>query len=265
MGKFRFDERIEDARLAALINLDTLPDAGVAVAHTVVEGEVPAGAHQHGHIAANPAVAAIVELLAGAPCAARQRTGAVNREHLYGQHILLSEPDEFAYLYPLLPEHSGPGGEKLAVEPHLGVVVDAVQLHPDAAAGIIGVWELQLCAEPVGIFVATGAGQVGNQPFLDVVVVAKIRVGIDAVLYQRVQHGTGHNRLHPVGIVIAGQRQFLCRHVHFGGLLHLPDIIAAVLFAGVQDVSIRTFLGSLTAQIARSRANYGCRFRFCLQ
>ena len=88
--------------------------------------------------------------------------------------------------------------EVVPVEPHFGLVVDAVEVQPDLLPGV-GMRDGERRAIPVG----RAAQAVGN--FVGPVVLAVQRLGVDAVVDQAGQHRSGDGGLVPGGGLVAGR------------------------------------------------------------
>ena len=202
--ELRADKRIGEARGAGREEPDRTPDAGVAVADSVREREVPADGHEHRHVLADLPVAAVAPLARRAPrLAVRLRmriAGNVHRRHLYGEDVLLPRLDEVRNVEHLPPEHAGRLADGLSVDPYLAAVVDALWGEPHVLALVVR-GHVERRAEPRGVVFRVHVVEVGNRLELAAVVDAIVRVGEESVADHVVQDGSRHLGREPLGVV----------------------------------------------------------------
>ena len=183
LAEFRFHERVTHVDVARGINRDAFPDSGVAVADTVEERKVPSHAHQHRRVEADVAVPAVKELACGSPGFLPCRTGHVYRVNFYGQCIGLAQLREIRNVDPLILEHAVHRSEQVAVEPHLGAVVDSVELHPDPFVRVT-FRERKFGTEPIGVKIPARFAQVRDQVAVELIVYTVVRLGVNFIEYE---------------------------------------------------------------------------------
>ena len=228
---------------------DVAPDAGVAVADAVEIEEVPPDGHQLGDVAADLAVAAVLELPVGAERLAAlgaYRAGHVHGVDLHGQDVLPVERDLVGDVDHTLQEHAGRAAHHAAVEPDFRAVVDAVGLQPDLPAAALLPVEPELRPEPVGVEIPSGAVEVGNEVRFQFVVESVVRFGVYAVVHQRVEHRSrDHRRQPPFGRELGGG-DLLGAYAHFVGTFHFPvELPAVALLRGQGADRLAFFQGAL--------------------
>ena len=233
MAQFGFHKGMAERHIARGVQIDAAPDAGVAVADTVHEGEVPADAHQHGGVQPDVAVAAVVELLECAPVLLFPGAGDIHRYHLHRQGRLLARFHKVGDVDVILHEHPVDGAEQVAVHPNLRMVVDAVELEPDLLSGIVG-GNLKFGAEPAGVVVAPHLRNVRNQTLLHLVVQAIVGFRHLAVIYVGVQHRAGHDGGQPAFGGKAGERHRLRFLLQFALRQGQPFLFPVMAYFGIQ-------------------------------
>ena len=216
MSEFRAHEGMAHGHPACRIQGDAAPDAGVAVADGIPEGEIPTHAHEHGGVQADVAVAAVIVFAGRAPGLLAGPAGEIYRIHQHCQRVAAADVRELRDVDVIVPEHAGEGTEQMPVHPELRPVVDALRVQPDPFSGI-RFRDVELRAEPVGIVAAAHLVDVRDETFRKAVVVREIRIGEDAVLHQVRKHRGGHPRIHPVRNVVA----------RLGDPLRLPGLVDA--------------------------------------
>ena len=247
-GEFGFDERVFQPDPPGGEDGDVAPDAGVAVADAVEVEEVPSDGHQLGDVAADLAVAAVLEF---AVCAERLAAlGADRARHvhgidLHGQDVLPVEGDLVGDVDDALQEHACRVAHHVAVEPDLRTVVDAIGLEPDLFAAALLPVEPEFRPEPVGVEIASHAVEVGNAVLFQFVVQPVVGFGVDAVVDQRVEHRSrDHRRQPPFGREF-GRGDLLGAYADLVGTLHLPDEPSSVAVRRGQGVDIFTLFERL--------------------
>ena len=233
VAQFGFHKGVAERHLAGGVQINAAPDAGVAVADAVHEGEVPADAHQHGGVQPDVAVAAVVELLECAPVLLFPGAWDIHRYHLHRQGRLLARFHKVGDVDVILHEHAVDGAEQVAVHPNLRMVVDAVELEPDLLAGIVG-GNLKFGAEPAGVVVAPHLRYVRNQPLLHLVVQPVVGFRHLAVIYVGVQHRAGYDGGQPAFGGKAGERHRLRFLLQFALRQGQPFLFPIVADFGIQ-------------------------------
>ena len=232
------------SHIARRVKTHAAPDARITVADAVHEGKVPTDTHQHSGVEANVTIATIEELFLVTPNFPFPCARSIHGKNFHCQRGLLTRFHKVGDVDIVSHEHAVDGTEHDAVHPHLGVVVDTVELQPNLAAGK-GCGHVKLGAEPACIEVAAHFIDIGYQFLLHLVIQAVIRFGKLTIVNICIQDSSRNNSRQPATHIVAHHRDGLGRVANLIQTLHFPYCRAVMAVFRIQPDAVSRALAIL--------------------